>query len=229
MNLFDFIIEKDNFLPPELCERIIEKFEQDDRCYRGVTAGGLTSTKKSLDLQLSQFEDWGDIDSEIYERFKPEVSEYLEFLNKSGYLVESHIRDSGYQIQKTTEGEGYGWHHDFASDLIKDQYFFNRVNSEKGFIRNRIFTYIFYLNTVEEGVGGRTQFEIGGKIKSVRPEQGKLLLFPAWIIFRHRGEELQKGVKYLSTGWVTEVTMGEALNRNGFEEIIESITRQIGR
>ena len=75
------------------------------------------------------------------------------FINNGDYTV----FDSGYQIQRTSVGKGYSWHDDF--DL-------KGMNGEDG---PRYLTFIWYLNTVDEGW---TQFHNGNQ---VAPKQGRLL------------------------------------------------------
>lgn len=36
----------------------------------------------------------------------------------------------------------------------------------------------------------------------IRPQQGKLILFPPFWTHEHRGVTLRKGVKYIATTWV---------------------------
>ncbi len=50
------------------------------------------------------------------------------------------------------------------------------------------------------GPGGETEF-LYQDLK-IRPEQGKLLLFPPFWTHEHRGVILQQGVKYIATTWV---------------------------
>mgnify|MGYP003330289874 CR=1 FL=1 len=89
--------------------------------------------------------------------------------------------DYGYQIQETLPDGFYDWHHDFFS-----------TGKESRFL-----TYLWYLNTVEEG--GHTEFIDGTKIK---PEMGKLILFPAAWPFYHRGTKPIREKKYICTGWL---------------------------
>ena len=95
------------------------------------------------------------------------------------------LKDIGYQLQRTIGGKGYyNWHHDFTRDNVNG---------------TRRVTFIWYLNTIE-GPGGETEFIDGTKIK---PEEGKLLFFPATWDFIHRGIMPPKGtIKYLCTGWL---------------------------
>ena len=60
-----------------------------------------------------------------------------------------------------------------------------------------LLTFLFYLNTLEEG--GHTEFWGNYKIK---PETGKLLLFPASWTFPHCGKTPISDNKYIITGWI---------------------------
>ena len=115
------------------------------------------------------------------------MKRYLNHLTKTGLNVNNIIDDVfenskiGFpNIQRTDKGGYYKWHIDET-------------------IKNRLLTYIIYLNDVEEGFGGTTDFSCG---KSVLPKQCKVLLFPATWNYIHTGKELKKGVKYIATGFI---------------------------
>jgi hypothetical protein len=87
-------------------------------------------------------------------------------------------------IQKYDKLDGkYIYHDDSFIDFNKNRY--------------RVFTYLWYLNTVTEG--GETVFWDSYKIK---PEAGKLVLFPACWTFPHTGKMPISDNKYIITGWV---------------------------
>ena len=87
-----------------------------------------------------------------------------------------------YKIQKTEPGGGYHiWHCE---------------NGEKLFSK-RVGVYILYLNDVEEG--GETELWASYNVK---PEAGKLLLFPATWTYPHRGKMPISNDKYIITGWI---------------------------
>jgi hypothetical protein len=168
----------DGNLKPELCKDIIEKFEKDKRQSPGYTGGGLnTEMKTSLDLMFSRFADWEDVVKILDEKMKENLQKYQEFLqerlpNNYNVLDTWH---SGYQLQKSGH---YRWHHD------------SRI--EHG--RERIVTFIWYLNTIEEG--GHTGF----LYKSVKPETGKFVFFPSTWDYVHCGFPSKD--KYIITGWL---------------------------
>ena len=57
---------------------------------------------------------------------------------------------------------------------------------------------MLYLN--DNYKGGETEF-LNQAIK-IKPETGKLILFPPFWTHEHRGVKLQKSVKYIATTWV---------------------------
>ena len=95
-------------------------------------------------------------------------------------------------MMKYLKNDGlYEWHNDFhlLGTSIGD------ADDKSGTCR--ILTYLFYLNTIDEG--GETEFIDGTKIK---PEKGKLLIFPATWPYVHKGNMPVSSNKYIVTGWL---------------------------
>ena len=190
----DYILEIKNALPGSLCREIIKRFEMDNRKYPGVTGSGVMDIKKSTDLVISGLVEWDDIHKELgmslnynYSKYYiPRIINLHDDTNWWGDYQKERTLDingsSGFQIQCTKKGEYYGWHDDS--------------------FENRRLTYIFYLNTMEEEDGGVTEFYNG---KIIKPEQGKLLIFPATWTYPHRGTEVTGKNKYIITGWFAHV------------------------
>jgi len=89
----------------------------------------------------------------------------------------------GYQVQRYRPGEFYHWHIDGGSHEFSQ----------------RQLVALWYLNDVS-GPGGETQFLY--QDVSIRPQRGKLILFPPFWTHEHRAVTLQAGVKYIATTWV---------------------------
>jgi hypothetical protein len=185
-----FIVEILNSLDPVFCHGVIAKFEQDADKGRGESASGADGVKKSTDLHItSKPDEWGAEDKVFFSALGQGLQAYSRAMTErfpttpvSIYSGLDHmITDSGYQIQRTEVGEYFHWHSD---NLF-----------ESG--TSRVLAYIWYLNDV--GVGGETEFINGAK---VRPEQGKLVLFPTTWTYVHRGVSPVSGTKYICTGWV---------------------------
>ena len=197
-------IEKQN-LSRDLCNELISKFENDERRIAGVISKGLDrNVKFTTDLVITELPEWSSIDKILCDILSVALKKYLFTTiiangnNNSPLIILSqivnttarinnengdyNITDFGYQIQKYDKNTGfYIWHNDFVHD-----------NSG----RMRYFTFIWYLNDVH--VGGQTEF-LQGKIK---PEAGKLVLFPATWTYVHRGIMPISENKYILTGWV---------------------------
>lgn len=64
-------------------------------------------------------------------------------------------------------------------------------------VRNRILTWILYLNDIDEG--GETEFiHLSERIS---PKTGRLVIFPAGFTHAHRGNPPLSDTKYIITGW----------------------------
>jgi hypothetical protein len=183
----DFILEIENFIPTEACRDIIKRYENDDRQIPGETSFGVNKKiKDSVDLQIYDFKDWTKICEYVGIKVHHGLKLYLKRMNELNLnkynIFDNMIEDCKIgcpQLQKTCENGFYRWHVDTGPD--------------------RIFTYILYLNDVGLNDGGTTDFSFG---KSVLPKEGKLLIFPSTWTFIHRGKRLEKGVKYIATGFV---------------------------
>ena len=178
-----FIFEKRNALPLDICQEMIRRFEEDkDNQYQGRVgqlANEEKSIKRSTDLVTSGKENWEDLDQELFRSLGTAIKEFREDYP----FFKGPFKDNGYAIQRTDPGEFYHWHIDGGSHEFA----------------MRQLVAVWYLNDVE-GPGGETEFSYQN-IK-VKPEAGKLCLFPPFWTHEHRGVTLEKGVKYIATTWV---------------------------
>ena len=178
-----FIFEKQNALPLDICSEMIRRFEaSEDEQYPGrigQTIDQDVSIKRSTDLVTSGKENWKDLDNELFRSLGQAIVDF-----RATYpFIKGPFKDMGYAIQRTKPGEFYHWHIDGGSHEFS----------------HRQLVAVWYLNDVE-GPGGETEFSLQ-KIK-VKPEAGKLVLFPPFWTHEHRGVTLEKGVKYIATTWV---------------------------
>jgi len=174
--LSDFYYIKENALDKQFCEQCIIKFKKD-------TGGGvIPEIKQSRDINISEFDHWKEEDAVFFASLNTAIAEYRKLhINKLLWLNIRDYKDYGYQIQETLPGGFYKWHHDFYSRGTE----------------SRFLTYLWYLNDIDEG--GHTEFIDGTMIK---PETGKLILFPAAWPFYHQGTPPVKEKKYICTGWI---------------------------
>jgi Rps23 Pro-64 3,4-dihydroxylase Tpa1-like proline 4-hydroxylase len=191
-----YIYSTKNSLSKSLCEEIIDRFEKEDKKRAGITfAGENKDIKDTLDFHLSHNPDeWKDIDKVLTNELSKALNLYFDNINKDiKILVCDNLTDLGFQIQKYNKGVGkYIFHND------------HQIYLNDGM--DRALTYIWYLNDVEEG--GETSFYNKGK---VRPEQGKLVLFPSCWTYPHAGIMPVSSDKYIITGWVLKQAGGGKL------------------
>ena len=178
-----FIFEKMNALPAELCDEMVRRFEaSEDEQYPGrigQTVSSNQSIKKTTDLVVSGKPEWKDIDRALFQSLGRAI---LEFREKYVYF-KGPFKDMGYNLQRYNPGEYYHWHIDGGSHDFSQ----------------RQLVALWYLNDVE-GPGGETEFLF--QDAKIKPERGKLVLFPPFWTHEHRAATLEKGVKYIATTWV---------------------------
>ena len=178
-----FVFEKQDALTTSFCEEVITRFEQDQEGQYKGRIGQLAneddSIKKSTDLVVSGKEHWKDVDQALFQSLGKAILEFRETYP----FFKGPFKDMGYGVQRTEAGEHYHWHIDGGSHDFS----------------HRQLVAIWYLNDVA-GPGGETEF-LFQDIK-VKPEIGKLLLFPPFWTHEHRGVTLETGVKYIATTWV---------------------------
>ena len=189
----ELIWVKENSLTKQFCKSVIDKFETDP--YR--KAGEVDQNNPRIDKNLKITIDttithriaWREEDEVLYKALGKALYEYEIHLQKTskgkwnlhpsdGYQV----KDTGYMVQKYEPNGFYNWHHDWCMN--------------EGW--SRIYTYIWYINTIKEEYGGWTEFIDGTRIQ---PKVGSILLFPATWTYVHRGYTT-KVPKYIVTGWI---------------------------
>ena len=189
---------KEDSLTEVFCNHVIEKFEKDP--YRA--AGKVNqnnpridhSVKLTIDTGVTNNIAWKEEDEILYKALGIALENYNDYLTKYAqknlpdngcklYPAQNYkVKDTGYKVQKYEPNGYYHWHHDWCL--------------HNGW--SRIFTYIWYLNTVEEKDGGWTEFIDGTRIQ---PKCGSILFFPATWTYVHRGYTT-KVPKYLVNGWI---------------------------
>jgi len=187
----EFIYECEDAFPVNFCNRIIEKFEKSDLKMTGRTLGdNKNPVKKSIDIRIYDEPEWVEEERYFHVMIRKAMKNYETFLLKmdvddkvkeqiSKALKSSHIHPP--QIQRTKPGEYYHWHQDQPQSPNHPA---------------TLFTYIIYLNDIEEDSGGTTEFSCG---KIIQPKVGKIIFFPSTWTYYHRGKTLEKGIKYIAT------------------------------
>lgn len=176
----------ENSLSKELCSEIIQLFENNTDKYPGITGGGLNkSVKNTTDLVIPMYDvKWKRIYKFILSELQTNIKKYFSKMSEFNY--NDNLTLNTIQVQKYNKGEGKYIYHDDA-----------RIYNGKC----RKITFIWYLNNITDG--GETEFT---NFK-VKPEAGKLVLFPSSWVYPHRANVPISDDKYIMTGWLLEKTI----------------------
>ncbi len=184
-----FIDVFENVIPPDVCEDIIRRFEEDkEHQFAGNVGDGAmkrvdNSIKVCTEITITGYSHWTDIDKIFCES----VGSTLGVLgDKYPGLAGagSEVEDEGYRIKRY-----------LANGIDKFD-----PHSDVGGLGNchRLLIFIWYLNDVEEG--GETKFPVHGI--TVKPKQGRLVTFPPFWTHLHQGMPAISGPKYTVGGWL---------------------------
>ena len=183
----NFIFEMENFIPKELCDDIIQRFEHEPRKYQCFIGDGNglvidLEQRNSIHILLRDMEKCNHIVNELYYKlndalsvYKREFCNYFKRYNENpeyiNHTLFSHrpFEIGDFDVQRVTPRSHQRWHSD---EDINDSH-----------------RCIIYLNDIDTKDGGATEFACGRK---VQPKAGKLLLFPAVWSNVHRGSFVHK-------------------------------------
>jgi hypothetical protein len=183
-------------LSNELCSEIIELFEADNNFkYQGTSMVGYNpNVKNTTDLNITRtaFVDkrWEKIHNVLLKELRHNINLYIEKfqeqINSPGYRLfkGENLGITNMQVQHYKKNIGMFKYHDDSQIIWEDK-------------ARRVLVFIWYLNDVIEG--GETEF-CGTYI--IKPQPGKLIIFPAEWTFPHRGLIPKSNDKFIITGWV---------------------------
>ena len=171
----------------KLCKSIIDFFEKNESMQQsGSTSFGQNKeAKKTTDIKI-QPNKFSEPQYSCFNEYIKNLYKCFTDYNNQWPFVKKIIQDvdiGSFNIQKYLPGDH-----------------FSQVHTERSSLNtlHRVFAWMTYLNDVEDG--GITNFE-HFDIK-VKPKTGKTLIWPAEWTHAHSGEILNKGTKYIVTGWM---------------------------
>ena len=208
----------ENFVKWEFCDSVVDSFEfwynkkhlKEDTDVNVTTLGGKELSLSPFSEGQDQFNDnkLQRKDQQLYlEIADPAVAMEINqivgasfeiYAKKYKGIIDSCDPVSSWtcKLQKTTSGGGYHiWHSENGSFLYRD----------------RVLTWMIYLNDVPVENGGATDFF--HQELSLQPKKGTVVLWPAAYTHVHRGAFLTGNTsKYIATGWFSREP-GDVTNR----------------
>ncbi len=186
-NDFNGIEEYKNAFPIEYCKKIIDTFEQRAEMQLTEHQTGFKNQDERIFMDMANHNNMFHVDANLCKFFYQTIMDTYEHKYRKKYDSLGSVcqhSPKGMSVQKTRPHQGYhAWHCENA-DLVTS---------------SRVMAYTLYLNSVEEG--GETEFLYQGV--KIKPEPGKLAIFPAYYTHPHRGNPIYKGIKYIVSGWYT--------------------------
>tara|TARA_Y100000591_G_scaffold247150_1_gene218222 strand:- start:92 stop:694 length:603 start_codon:yes stop_codon:yes gene_type:complete len=173
----------------KLFENIINFFEKNNQLHsQGAIDSGINLTeKKTTDLTIDPV-DLKNKDYSVFNEYFDELFNCYDDYKKQWPFIRENIKTldiPSFNVQRYLPGEHFSKMHAERSSTSTS---------------HRLFAWMTYLNDLDENAGGCTNFQHFG-IK-VKPEKGKTLIWPAEWTHAHSGEVLNKGKKYIITGWL---------------------------
>lgn len=180
-----------NFLVPEICDALIQL--ADERLRLSTTTDAFADPK----IRTSRSSDIGSLGHSLVMQLDELIAEALGI-----HWSYSDVT----QIQRYDVGQEYKAHYDYFTPGTRDYQVYCQFTGQ------RTWTFMIYLNEVEEGGGTRfRRLE-----KTIMPEKGKAVIWnnlnsdgtinPYTI---HHGMKVRRGSKYVVTKWFRERGWGE--------------------
>ena len=175
-------------LNTDLFKNLISFFENHKELHHaGVTSKGLKSEqKKTIDIKINPVEVKNKPEYYIFNEYFKELNECFQDYKKQWPFLSEVVKSvdiPSFNLQKYNPGDH-----------------FSKIHCERDKTNlHRVFAWMTYLNTTNEGDGSTFFSHYDLKIK---PEIGKTLIWPAEWTHAHAGEKLNKELKYIITGWM---------------------------
>lgn len=184
----DFIGVWENHFPPSLCKKYIDYFERTyNEDQSSFADGGDQFENNNLGRKdLSLFVNYHN------REYASEINQYLQscvldYIRQYGQLKTVPIMSTDIKMQKTSPGGGYHvWHYE--------------AGSWDHSLRELVWA--VYLNDMPEG---EAETEFLYQKTRIKPEQGKVVIWPAGLTHVHKGNTVFTQDKYILTGWYIKV------------------------
>lgn len=190
--MHDFISEFPSIISREFCTRLIAKFDHYEKHPAGnirvvdkfASDGGAPGDVRSKEARVIY------LNPEDLQATDPEFLDMIQFCNRQiGQCVVEYIKS--FQIIK-------------PAPIQVDQIDFMKYEKDEGFygqhidagsraLQHRVLSFVLYLNDVDEG--GETDFPL--QRRRVKPQAGKLSIFPSSFCFVHGSTVAVSGPKYV--------------------------------
>ena len=204
-----FIKIYDDLLDSNSCQSVIRSFNKLNDAdntpfmYRTETKG-----KTSIDFNVDFLEIKNQIPYPPFRQFNtillPVITKAIERYKKDYPFIDElaawKLR-SWYNIQYYSEGEGYNALHCEHASRWKNinNHELKNLDSltaeDHSIAGDRMLVWMIYLNDAQSGT------EFPHQATTIKPKEGRVVVWPAYWTHPHKGVTPNKGDKYIATGW----------------------------
>lgn len=178
MKIEDYIVVFDEAMPQELCDLLIDAYDN-------------SQDKIVRKTEIMDFEEVNILDSKDFEHLRSAVTKMMQRCQEAyAQKVQPTIWPDNLvyeapRIKRYEPNQGiFDWHIDaYDSGSAK-----------------RLLVMFWYLNDVIDG--GETVFDLKGGNLSVKPKAGRVLCFPPNFMFPHKGATPTSNAKYVISSYV---------------------------
>jgi prolyl 4-hydroxylase len=176
VKLCDLVKVYDNALEPVICQKLIELFESlSDKHERIENERKPNFTQLNLTEIHQEFEEIGDVHQILIKKTLDYKKDYYTFVDERCFPQSNAFEQFRVKRYLNDGNDAFDCHVDVID-----------YSSSRRFL-----SFFWYLNTVEEG--GETVFED----LVIKPEVGKLVVFPPMWMFPHYGKSPVSNNKYI--------------------------------
>lgn len=182
----NYVTYYDNAIAPELCDRIIEKFESNPQQHEQTV---LDEHRSFTEINITKQKDWSDIQDILLDLMQYNLARYMKQFNVDPKAWPEQVGYEMFRMKRYLPNSN-------------DEFKFH-VDVQDYATARRFLVYFFYLNTVEEG--GETAFQYNRNteiLAKVKPVKGRLLMFPPLWTHPHIGMKPISGPKYIIGGYL---------------------------
>lgn len=188
MKLSDFIMVRDGAVEDNICDKLIMLYNSNSHTESGVANGCIEKqTRNATEFNVSENPNYKQIHQYMTQLTYNSYIDYLE------YLPEWYAKHLPSQTNELSV-EAFRIKH-----YLKDEGFYHEHVDNVG---DRMFAFIYYLNTVD--VGGETSF-CNNITDDVKPVKGRLLIFPTSWQYPHEALIPKSGDKMIVQGYLNDV------------------------
>jgi hypothetical protein len=179
--LYDLIKVYDDVLEPEICEKLIEKFEKlSDKHERIDNDRKPNFTQFNLTANIGGDEELDSLHKYLVKKTFAYKKEYYSFIDERCFPKEHAFEQFRLKKYENDGNDAFDCH----------------VDVKEYSTARRYLAFLWYLNDVEEG--GETVF----KELTIKPQVGKLLIFPPLWMYPHTGKPPISNKKYIMSTYL---------------------------